>query len=157
MCMVSAFGTYRSHLPFSLTVLLYTCSVHAYCIQRHRFALTSLCFSNGCLQVWMDPAASPNSLFPMINDLDLTFVDANGTVRYSNGRTSPDTSNNVEQITGMARYNRSSIRLISIMSSIPLLRVLASLLSRKSQTLLALLQSLLSLSVSGLSLFEARR
>jgi hypothetical protein len=52
----------------------------------------------------MDPAASPNSLFPMINDLDLTFVDANGTVRFSNGRTSPDTSNNVEQVTGMARY-----------------------------------------------------
>lgn len=109
------------------------------------------------LQVWMDPAASPNSLFPMINDLDLTFVDGNGTVRYSNGRTSPDTSNNVEQITGMARYCWSPTRLVSNMSPIALPRFLASLLTRKCQTLLALLQSLLSLSVSGLSLFEARR
>jgi hypothetical protein len=53
----------------------------------------------------MDPPAAPNSLHPIVNDLNLLVIDPFNMSIYPNGLNQADNINNVEVVHGISIYN----------------------------------------------------
>lgn len=71
-------------------------------------------------QVWMDPPAAPNSLHPMVNDLNLKALSPNKKTIYPNGLNEEDSINNVEVIHGefQSYYSILFINIVKLMKNI---------------------------------------
>jgi len=61
----------------------------------------------------MDPPAAPNSLHPIVNDLNLLVIDPFNMSIYPNGLNQADNINNVEVVHGTQSIMPSTCNLIS--------------------------------------------
>jgi len=59
--------------------------------------------------VWTDPPGALNSVYSLVNNLDLIVVGERGTTYYGNGRTSADMINNVEVVRMTAAVNETIV------------------------------------------------